>query len=414
MRTTTSRVSALVAAILAVAGIAAAAWAFHGVRGGTSGTGRCAGRQGLGRVAYLRGGDLHVVDLARCRDRTLATGASAPVRWSRDGRFVAFGRASVVSARGGRVRHPIGTASNRWAWSPAADELAGVTSKGGVVLGGPGRGPSRLLPSGWGATGVAFDPSGRTLAVSRRSGVWRLDVSTGDTAPVHRVPANRVAPPVLDGWSPDGRWILFWPDFQGSASLAADGLPLEAVHASGGNPVPIATTLVYDDFVTSCGARLVMAAGGGRSVTSGKRIVDAGPWRWSPARVGGDAGRSWFWPACSPDGARIAATSTANSEEHRFDAADRSIWLLQPGRSARRLIGRGGDGVSDEFPRWSGDGRWILFVRHATRSRAPAELVLARVEGWTARVVGPVARLAPQLGFYGHDDWSSATDWYRP
>jgi Tol biopolymer transport system component len=223
-----------------------------------------------------------------------------------------------------------------------------------------------------------------------------------------------VAPPKLQGWSADGSWILFWPDFERSASLAADGLPLEAVSATGGRPVPIATTLVHDDFVTWCGSRMVVAAGGGRSVTAGKHIVGASPSGWSPSRIGDDRSRSWFWPACSSDGSSIAVTSTKNAEERRFDSADRSIWLVAPGARSRRLIGTEGDGVSDEFPRWSGDGRWILFVRHASRADARARLVLARVVDGRARVVRVVARLAPQVGYYGYHDWAAVSDWRRP
>src|SRR5205807_9082293 len=121
--------------------------------------------------------------------------------------------------------------------------------------------------------------------------------------------------------------------------------------------------------------------------------------------------RSWFWPACSTDGSRVAVTSTKNTHEPRFDSADRSIWLLAGG-TASRLVGRAGDRVSDEYPRWSSDGRFLLFVRHATRAGAPARLVLPRVRGLTAHVVGTVARLSPQLGYYGHDDWAAVSDWH--
>ena len=105
-------------------------------------------------------------------------------------------------------------------------------------------------------------------------------------------------------------------------------------------------------------------------------------------------------------------TSTKSTHESRFDSADRSIWLLAGG-TASRLVGRAGDGVSDEYPRWSSDGRFLLFVRHATRAGSPAALVLARVRGRTAHVLGTVARLSPQLGYYGHDDWAAVSDWHR-
>src|SRR5207302_7806486 len=168
MRSTKSRISAAFAAILAVAGIAAAAWAFHGVRARPEAGGGCAGRRGLGSIAYLRAGRLHVADLSACTDRVLARSASAPVGWSADGRYIAFGSGALASARGGSVGHPFGGGVRTWAWSSTGDVLAGVTGKGGVLLGGPGRRTRRMLPDGWGAGAVAFDPTGRLLAADRR------------------------------------------------------------------------------------------------------------------------------------------------------------------------------------------------------------------------------------------------------
>ena len=107
-------------------------------------------------------------------------------------------------------------------------------------------------------------------------------------------------------------------------------------------------------------------------------------------------------------------TSTRSTEERRFDALERSIWVSAAGSDPVRLIGHDGDGLSDEFPRWSADGEYLLFVRHAARPQARAQLVLARVRGHAAHVLGPVAKLSPQLGYYGHDDWAAVSDWYRP
>src|SRR2546423_835692 len=158
MRSTKSRISAVFAAILAAAGIAAAAWAFRGVHSAPAANGACPAERNLGSIAYLRSGDLHVRDLTTCRDRVVARGARPPVRWSPDGRWIAFGKAHVVPARGGRVTQPLGSSirAQEWAWSAHADVLAGINAKRGVVLGGPGRHARALLPNGWGAGDLAF------------------------------------------------------------------------------------------------------------------------------------------------------------------------------------------------------------------------------------------------------------------
>jgi Tol biopolymer transport system component len=283
------------------------------------------------------------------------------------------------------------------------------------MTGGPGRDAERVRPDGYGATSVAFSPEGGRLAVAsdgRERGIAVEDLATGARHVVGRSQAG--ASPLLAGWSPDGRWLLFWLEPRSSASLGADGLALEAVRAGGGSPKLVAATLLYPDLLTTCGDHMVVTAGRSRYVTSGKRVIEVAAPAWSPTRISHDPSRSWFWPACTSDASRIAMTSTKNVEERRFDAAERSIWLAAPGAKPVRLVGRDGDGISDEFPRWSADGQYLLFVRHASRTQARAQLVIARVQGHAAHVLGPVAKLSPQLGYYGHDDWAAVSDWYRP
>jgi hypothetical protein len=376
---------------------------------------------GLGSVAYVRSGALHVVDLATCMDRVLvASGARPPVTFSTSGGWIAFGRGSVVSVDGGPVVRSLGVPAISWEWSPTTDVLAGVTPKGGVVIGGPHRPPRGLYPNGSGIVAVRFSPRGHRLAVDvegRSIAVASVSGAAGHTA--YRIPPDQLAEVEMAGWSPDGRWVLYWRNAERSASLAADGLPLEAVPAAGGDPgdpVPVVDSmLVYSDFLTSCGDTVVAAAGADRYVTAGKRLVRLGPPRWKPVDLSNDPSRSWFWPACSPDGRWVAATATPNGEERRFGLADRTIWLVAADGSSRRLlVGTEGDRVADEAPRWSRDGRWLLFVRRERRSHAEGTLELARVEGEHASVVGGVATLPAGVGYYGHYGWLAASDWFQP
>jgi dipeptidyl aminopeptidase/acylaminoacyl peptidase len=403
----------IVPILLSLAGIALVTHAFLGSGSDRPAREPCDGNTDLGRVASLRGGALHVTDLRTCRDRVLVRHATWPVRWSPDGKWVAFGDGRVVSAEGGPARRPLGSGVGRfsWTWSPASAELAGVTHDEAVVVAAPDGRARRISPSDWGAYRVLFDPKGRTLAVQRDHGLWTIDVATGRSRAVF-APDRGAAVPA--SWSPDGRWILFWRAVLESGSVSADGLPLEGVPATGGRAVPIATTLLYDDFLTWCGDRLVAAAGGWRGVTSGKRLVTASAPDWSPRGLGADRDRSWFSPACSRGGV-LAVTSTRNDEEPTFDVAERSIRLVDlSGDTLGPAVGSEGDGVSDEFARWSPDGRWLMFVRRAARPQAPARLMLARVDGGRVTVVRSVARLSGQLGYYGHPEWGDATDWYRP
>ena len=110
----------------------------------------------------MRDGVLSVLELESCKERTLVqTGAALPVRFSHDGRWIAFGEGTIVRAAGGGVQSPLGRV-RAWQWSPTTNVLAGVTAGGGVGLGGPAEPPRMLLPDGTEAGHVAFSPNGRS------------------------------------------------------------------------------------------------------------------------------------------------------------------------------------------------------------------------------------------------------------
>ena len=420
---TTRRPRILLAALVVLAAsLAACGSASHRTTPRSPTSARCAtasvpDASRLGSVAYASSGALHVVDLATCRDRVLVpTGVRPPVRFSPSGAWIAFGQASVVSAAGGAVTTPLGGPAASWEWSPTDDVLAG-TANDGLVLGGPHGPARRLYPDGSGVREVRFSPDGRTVAAAvgdRTIAVASAAYAARHTA--YQLPPGGIGQLDVVGWSPDDRWVLFWRNAEHSASLAADGLPLEAVPASGGMPVTVTDSmLLYPDFLTRCGGTLIAAVGGDRYVTANKGLTALEPPGWQPLDVSADPSRSWFWPACSPDGRWVAATATRNAEERRFGTADRTIWLLAADGSPRHLlVGKEGDGVADEAPRWSADGRWLLFVERERRPGAAGTLELAQVDGTGATVLGPVATLPGEVGYYGHYDWSNVSDWYQP
>src|SRR5260221_5269251 len=71
-------------------------------------------------------------------------------------------------------------------------------------------------------------------------------------------------------------------------------------------------------------------------------------------------------PQVSPDGSRIAFVKVSVSEKR--DGYDTSIWSVSAkgDEQSRRMT----SGNHDSFPRWSPDGRWVVFVRSP---EAPAE-----------------------------------------
>jgi dipeptidyl aminopeptidase/acylaminoacyl peptidase len=368
----------------------------------------------LGKLAWIRSGSLVLIDLRTCRESTvLGAGVAPPVRFSPDGSWLAFGGGEIVPAAGGPVEHPLGSTAKSWQWSPAEDVLAGVTPTGGIEIGGPGREPRMLLPSGSRVGGVSFSPDGRSLAVDRAGeGIEVLDVATGRARTVFAQPDPRSAPKVT-GWSPDGRWILYW-----RGPVRADGGPLDAVRASGGPWVNVFDpVLPYPDFLSWCGDEIALSAGGGKDVSEGKQIVLTGPPQWSFHGLTEDFGRSWFWPACSPDARWVAVTDTYNQTEIADRAIPRGLWLLATDGSSRRLVVPGTE-AAPELPRWSSDGSVVLVVlRTGSRWSSPGRIALVRINpssGHLIKELEPIANLGRAPGPGGHQQWSSISDWYRP
>jgi dipeptidyl aminopeptidase/acylaminoacyl peptidase len=405
------RSAAVAAALLLAASVGAGASARVGARGCGSPPGFRTGP--LGAVAYVWRGTLHVVDLSSGRDRALARVASQPIAWSPDGRWIAVG-GTLVAAADGRTCFPFGSRAFRLQWRPHSHTLVASTASGRVLVGGPDASPGPLLPRGFSVGGLAFDASGRRLvAEGPRGSLWVVDLATGGRRQIWRSssPAGEVGPPVGVRWSPDGRWILFQTDPYGSASIAADGLPLWAIGSSGGRTAQVEPSVLGgSDFVQACGRRVLISAGFDRYVSARKRIDLASPPAWKPHTVSPDRRHSWYAATCSPDGTTIAATVTTNREEGRFDTAERSIWLL--GGRARFLVGRAGDGSSDEQPRWSRDGRWILYVHHPAHPQPKAVLYLVNVASGERR--GPFGHVDGGLGYYGRHDWNGLAAWYQP
>jgi hypothetical protein len=389
----------------------------------------------LGNVVEVRSQSLVEISLDTGRSRMLVRDGGAAIEnqapaFSHDGRWVAFGNASVVSSAGGPVISVLGrTQADYWTWSASSDELAAVTAQRGVVIGGPGLRPRTLLPPGWGAYDVAFSPCQNELAVTRYPyctapatchvdrGIWLIDLRTGRADEVFRERKDFALP--LAGWSPDGRWILFRPDFDGSASLGADGLPLDAVAATG-DSLPIQVVRIeLSQPLTWCDGTLVQSAGQLRYTFQGKRLVAAAPARWSATRVSHDARLGWMLPACASDGSWVAATAAPNTSAYTFSQPSQ-IWLLRPNGTGPHLLIGDGRGQYQLTPlAWSKDSRWILFQRkRVTATTGAAQLFLAEVSnaGRLVRVSGPVASASPSLGTTPLVDGQLVVPygWYQP
>jgi WD40-like Beta Propeller Repeat len=393
----------------------------------------------LGTVAFIRGGALALLDLHECRTRVLVPShVAGPVQFSVDGRYVAF-NGGFVSTNGGEVHRTSGGGT----WSPRADVLAVGTKRGGLRLASSDGRARTLLPDGWGVLTVAFSPDGRTIAVSRARShngtppalwhqeIWLIDLGSGARRMIFHVNPPAFAPAWLQGFSPDGRWLIFWEDTQGSASLAADGLPLRAIRLSGGRAVTVINGgLPHRDFLTWCGNALVYVINrGGRQVTLGDGIAAAAPPTWRPRTILPAGGRrSWNSLSCPTPaaaergGGALVVAGGPTSQDLPFGHEHRSLWILSPTPRAKPQPLRQADppaDETDELPMWSGDGRWILFVRtrfvHAkARTAMPrGRGVLYALNPFGGNLVVPIERVGASSNYYGAYGWAGQIDWHR-
>jgi hypothetical protein len=288
----------------------------------------CPHDSSLGTVSFVRGGALHAVSLADCRDRVLGKPA--------------------------RSRPP--------------------TQIRGVVV------------------------RGRALWLRRGGRLLRL------TRPLPPDPALRPSPQPL-ALSPDGRWVL-WVTAVQSNSIAADGVPLAVTRlAPGGRTRILARSmLAYRDYLTWCASSLVYTAGADRVATNGKRLLVAQPPDWKPRTLWNASGRAFGSVACAPDGRSVAVLSQPQSNDARFSATRWQLWRIGL-NGTRTLLDSPPAGWADESPRWSPDGRALLFVRER---RLRGRLMLLR----GGRVIGPIVSLGYSLGFYGHHDWWAQAAWH--
>lgn len=397
------------------------------------------GPTGFGRygaLAYLRGRTLYLQNLgdtgtssgpAEALAHRLPTGndQSGDLTFSPDGSWISLGDGSMVSSGSGTKCSPVPEGDGRIEWIPGGDDaFVEPTTRGGLVYGTPQGAGRVLLPNGWGVTGALPDPSGRYVAVTRSTGsaatpstgVYVLDLSSGSSTRVARYEpkGGSAIEPRLASWSPDSAWILFWTPTN-SASLAADGGPLQAVPRGGSatGTTQVLSGMVMDPNLLSwCGDDLVATSGLGRELGQGKELVGAHPPDWRPVPLPGQPKGSVFAPSCSADGSWVAATVVAPGYGGNPMSPADGIAVMKAAGSAPTGFDAGT--YASEYPRMSpepvpGESWVLLFVGHGPGGRN-AKVYLEQGES-----IRPVADLGSVgFGYYGLYDYSKVFDWWMP
>ena len=202
-------------------------------------------------------------------------------------------------------------------------------------------------------------------------------------------PAGSPGPIMLEGVSPNGKWILYAIDPMGSASLAADGLQLRAVSVTSGRSFPVAFGLLADGYRAWCNGKLFMTAGGDRITTHDKWLIVAGPPDWRTRVLAKDPKTAYGALACAPNGVVVeSAPATGLNMNAR---SQWSIWRVGLDGTRTRLT-TPPKGVSDESPRVLGST--VYFVR--------GESLFALRGG---KVVGPLLQMPHRDQYFGHAWW---------
>lgn len=211
-----------------------------------------------------------------------------------------------------------------------------------------------------------------------------------------RVPGGEPGPIELFGTTPDGRWVLFAIDPMSSASLAADGLTLQAVSVQGGRPRVVAAGLLADDYRTWCGGRLVMTAGNDRISAHHKWLIVTGPPTWRARILLRDPKRAFGSLACAGNAVVVQSAPDLGVNETHVGFPRWSLWCVALD-GTHTVLDTPPPGFSDDSPRVARDGR-VAFVR-SRRGRG-----VLRSLG-----VGPLLDVGRDDGFYGHRPWSSVS-----
>jgi hypothetical protein len=213
-----------------------------------------------------------------------------------------------------------------------------------------------------------------------------------------RVPAGTPGPILLEGTSPDKRWILYAIDPMGSASLAADGLFLRAVSARGGHTHAVAGGLSYGDYRSWCSFySLVVTAGGSRLAVDNKRLIATGPPAWKSRLLVPAHTRAFGSVECAPNGNSVVVQEAPQSTDLSVLTTRWQLWRVGIDGKSRRLTSPP-PGYSDESPHFAPDQRTIYFVR----SHRGAGTLYALRDG---KLIGPLLSLGRLAGYYGHRAW---------
>ena len=413
---------------------------------------------GEGKLAFVSGGELYVLDGTSSTYRRVTEGS--PVPWgpafSHDGRWLAFvrfplnsnGNGTLWIARGnGSDAHqvaklpPVYEIANSGApvfsWNPLTDQLLVTT---GPVTGAPlvprelwvvsaeGR-ARRILGPGY-ITGDTWSPNGEKVAV-----IWTRHSLANQVietlSPAGGTPTTWLATDdntyYLAGWASGFGLLVWYDEGNGGPSVENYGLPLGSLAQPGGKLTVLATAPLFQPpaLATGPSSELAVVASdnpnggdgeGEKFVWFGKTVETCSPASEECTAVDDQPSLVTLNPAISPVNGSLAfieapqstegivpySVNQSSSEIGGWYAAH-SLWILPTGSATPTEINEA-DGASD--PLWSRSGTGLLFVKNQ------AVWLMANADAVPVEIASPLDPPLDSSGsLFGYVNWPDQFAW---
>ncbi len=394
---------------------------------------------GYGQVAFVQGGDIWIKRLPDGEPQRLTTdGNNIKPRWSASGEWLAFSKGNTqvwLSRANGSGAFSLdnGDQIGDFAWSPTQDQLAFVGETGLEIIQGGETATTVVVPASSTTQigNIDWSPDGTQIAyelwnesadsLPMYESLWIVSSENAEPKEIYSSGVPRQGEAILAGWTGDGSHVIFWQGSLVSASLLADGVPLYSISVEGGEPILLAdNVLVYADSVVpqpGNTTQVAVVSGGYRSAWTNKvlSLVDATS---GNARVLTASDTAPSSPTWEPGGEHIAYTAMPDmgdlggGDPARTALLQRHIALMNLDNTAEISALTDDPAYRDEYPRWSADGQFILFVRLDEHDQAA--LWLISIEGAeTMQVVQELGPFPGWFGDYGHVNWNDLFDWWQ-
>lgn len=380
-----------------------------------------------GRLAYIASGAVWSASVPGAHARQLTEeGDFSQPRWSATGNWLAYRegetRLWLVSNLGRGYILEVPEKLDDFAWAPEGDRLAYTTGADLRVAAFDGASlsvQSLSVPEGVGQLRrPAWSPDGKRLAFDTLgpAGVWTIPAVSGEGAALlYDGEAS------LRGWTGDGAYLVIWQGVEGGETDPVDGTPLALVPSSGGEPVVVRNSvLLHTDSVALTGSGLgwlALASGGGRETWTNKGLSLLGPVVESSLAPDGV---SVSTPSWSPDYGRLAFAAMPEAGHVWGGPAavealmERHLWTVSI--SNGKLIQLTDENAfRDEYPMWSNNGEFLLFVRMDQQGNASVWQIGAQGGDPFMLVYGltPADLGMDVLGDFGHIPWGDLIDWQQ-